>query len=70
MTKANSKIYKPKLYNEAISNPIHGYYQKKAIKKELQNLESHLTQEYKKLPLKKKLIELKWVFKVKYHPNR
>lgn len=35
----------------------------------MQNLENQQSWEYDKLPLGQKAIGLKWVFKVKYHPD-
>lgn len=69
MTEVNSKIYKPRLFDKTVNNPIHGRRWKKAITEELQNLENHQTWKYKELPPKKKAIGSKYVFKVKYHPN-
>ena len=35
----------------------------------MQNLENHQMWKYNELSLERKAIGLKWVFKVKYHPN-
>lgn len=70
ITELKSKIYKPKLYKEVINNIIYGQEWQKAIEEELQNLENYQTWVYNKLLLSKKAIRLKWIFKVKYNPNR
>lgn len=70
LTKTNSKVHEPKSYDKAIDDPIYGRHWRKGIKEELQNLKSHQTWEYGKLPQGQKAIESKWVFKVKYQPNR
>lgn len=69
MTEANSKIHKMRTYNEAVNNLIYGRYWRKAIKKELQNLENHQIQEYEDFPPGKKAVSSKQVFKVKYYPD-
>ena len=69
MTEASSKIHKPKSYDKAINDPIHGRRWREAIEEELQNLKNYQTWEYNELPLEQKAIGLKWVFKVKYHPD-
>lgn len=69
ITKFSSKIYKPLLYDKIVNNLIHGRRQGEAIEKELQNLEDYQIWEYDKLSPRWKIIRLKWVFKVKYHPN-
>lgn len=43
ITESTSKIHEPKAYNKAINNLIYGKQWREAIKKELQNLESHYT---------------------------
>ena len=70
ITKTASKIYESALYNEEVNNLVHSRHWIEAIEKELQNLESHQIWEYKKLHLGQKAIGSKWVFKVKYHPDR
>ena len=70
VTKTSSKVRKPKTYNEAISDSIHGNRWRKVIDKELWNLDLHQTWSYSTLPSGRKAIGCKWVFKVKYHPNR
>lgn len=69
-TKISSKIYEPTLYEKAISNPVHGRQWREAIEEELQNLEPHNTWEYDKLPSRRKTISSKWIFKIKYQPDR
>ncbi len=69
ITESGSKIYKPISYKKAVSYQIHGWCWQKAIEDELQNLENHQTWEYNKLPLGRKAIGSKWVFKVKYNPH-
>lgn len=69
ITKTTSKIYEPGLYDKAINNPVHGRRWREAIKKKLQNLESHQTWEYEEFPPGQKAMRLKWVFKVKYYPD-
>lgn len=62
----SSKIYEPKTYKKDVFNPIHSWQWKKAIEKVIQNLEDHQTWEFDHLPLRKKAVRSKWVFKVKY----
>lgn len=69
ITEANSKIHEPGSFDEAVNDHVHGRYWEEAIKERLQNLEKYQTWEYEKLPLIRKAIGLKWVFKVKYHPD-
>ncbi len=70
ITESTSQIYEPNTYDEAISDLIHGRRWRKAIEEELQNLESHHIWEYEQLPNYCKANGSKWVFKVKYHPDR
>lgn len=70
LTKTNSKVHEPKTYNEAIDNLIHGNQWREAIDKELWNLDSYQILCYKELLSGKKTIKYKWIFKVKYKPNR
>lgn len=63
-------MYKLKIYEEAIIDPIHSRQQKEVIKEEIQNLENYQTWEYNHDPTNKKAVGLKWVFKVKYAFNR
>lgn len=69
MTKSISKIHEPTSYDEAVNDPIHGRRWREAIEDELQNLENHQTWEYDKLPLGRKAIGSKWMFKVKYNTD-
>lgn len=69
ITETISKIYELESYNKAINNPVYDRRQREVIKEELQNLESHQTWKYKKLPLGQKAIKSKWIFKVKYHSD-
>lgn len=39
--KTTSKFYQPRLYDKAVNDPVYGHCWKKAIKEELQNLESY-----------------------------
>lgn len=59
ITEANSKIYGPKTYNEAINNSIHGRYWREAIEQKLQNLENYQSWEYEELLPGRKVISLK-----------
>lgn len=59
ITKSSSKIYKPKLYKEATNDLIYRQQWRKAIKKELQNLENHQMWVYNELLLGKKAIRSK-----------
>lgn len=43
MTKKNTKIYKSRLFDEVLYDSIYNPHWKKAIKKDLQNLENHQT---------------------------
>lgn len=70
MTETVSKIYEPKTYDETLIYLIHSQCWRKVVEEELQNLENHQTWVYDKLPPNRKTIGLKWVFKVKYHPDR
>lgn len=65
----SSKVYKPSLYEKAISDPMHTRQWKEAIEDEIQNLENHQTWEYDNLPDNRKAVGSKWVFKVKYAPD-
>ena len=56
ITESTSKICERKAYDKAINDLIHWRQWREAIKDELQNLESHHTWEYKKLPLGRKTI--------------
>ena len=49
-TEISCKVYKPRTYDEAISDPIYGRQWREALEEELQNLEQHNTWEYDKLP--------------------
>ena len=69
ITKCSSKIRKPTIYDKAINDLIYGRRWREAIEEELQNLKNHQTCKYDELFPRQKAIELKWVFKVKYHPN-
>lgn len=69
ITESSSKIHEPKKYEEAVNDLIHGRRRREAIQDELQNLENHYTWEYKQLPLGRKAIGAKWVFRVKYNPD-
>lgn len=69
ISESSSKIHKPKTYEEAVSNPIHGRQWRDAVEEELHNLESHHTWEFEELPSGRKPIGSKWVFKVKYNPD-
>lgn len=66
----SSKMHKPKTYNEAIDNSIYGNWCHETIDEELWNFGSHQAWCYKKLLLERKAIRCKWVFKIKYKPNR
>lgn len=46
----DSKIYEPRTYNNAITDPVHGQKWKDTIKEKLSNLEQHNTWEYNELP--------------------
>ena len=70
ISEASSKIHEPTSYEEAISDPIHGRQWKDAVEEELYNLESHHTWEFEELPQSRKPIGSKWVFRVKYNPDR
>lgn len=56
LTEINNKIYEPKSYDKAIDNLIYTHCWRKAIEKELQNLESHQTWKYNELLLRQKTI--------------
>lgn len=64
-----SKVYKPKIYDKTINNPIHSRRGKETIEDKIQNLENHHTLEYDNLPVGRKVVGLKCVFRVKYYPN-
>ena len=61
-------ILKPQTYHEAITGP-HARWWKLAIAKQLHDLIAAGTWELVDLPLGRKPITCKWVFKVKYNPN-
>lgn len=65
----SNKMYELKIYNKVIDNLIYRNRQHKAINKELQNLNFYQIQCCEELPSRKKVIEYKQVFKVKYKPN-
>lgn len=67
---SSNKIHKPKLYEEAVNNPVHRQQWREVIEEELQNLENHQTWIYNKLPHDRKVVGSKWVFKVKYNTDR
>lgn len=68
-TETSSKIYEPKTYEEAMSDPVHSRQWREAIEEEIQNLEKDSTWEYERLPPDRHAIRSKCVFKVKYHPD-
>lgn len=70
ITEINSKVHKPKTYNKAVSNAINRNRWQEAIDEELWNLDSYQTWCYTILPPNHKPIGCKWIFKVKYHPDR
>ncbi len=43
ITKTTNKIYKLRLYDKVVNNPVHGRRWRKAIEEDLQNLKSHQT---------------------------
>lgn len=43
MAETSSRVYEPKTYEEAITDPIHSRQWKEAIEEEIQNLENHQT---------------------------
>ena len=69
VTETSSKVREPKIYDEAINNPVYRNRWRETIDKELWNLDSHQTWIYTLLPVGQKTIGCKWVFKVKYHPD-
>lgn len=69
VTKTNSKIQEPKIYDKAIHNLIHGNRWRKAVNKELLNLNTHQTWSNTLLPSNQKAIRCKYVFRVKYNSN-
>ena len=68
-TKISCKIHKPKIYDEAINDPIHSRRWKEAIEDEIQNPENHHIWEYDNLSAGRKAVGSKWGFKVKYHDD-
>lgn len=56
VTEVRSKIYEPKIYKEAMSDPLHSRQWKEAIEEEIQNLENHNIWEYDDLPAKRQAI--------------
>ena len=58
-----SKVYKPKTYNEAIADLIHGTRWRQ------HNLQIHHTWEYEERPESRKAIGCKRLFRVKYNFN-
>ena len=68
-TETGSKVYKPQSYEEAINDLVYGRRCGEAIEDELDNLTNHNTWKYEELPVGKKAIGLKWVFKVNYNSN-
>lgn len=47
LTKPNNRIYKLRLYNKSVNNPIYSQYWKKTIEEKLQNLKNLQTCKYK-----------------------
>lgn len=45
MTETSSRVYEPKTYEEAITDPIYSRQWKEAIEEEIQNLENYQTWE-------------------------
>ena len=66
----SSKIYKPKSYDKTIADPIYGTRWRQAIEEKIHNLEIYHTWKYEELLESRKVIEYKWVFRVKYNSNR
>lgn len=50
VAETSSKVYEPKTYKEAITDPIQFKQWRDAIEEEIQNLENHQTWEYDRLP--------------------
>ena len=69
VTETSSKTRKPKTYDEAINDPIHGNRWREAVNEELWNLNTYQTWCYIPLPDNQKAISSKWVFKVKYNSD-
>lgn len=59
ITKANSKFYKLRSYDEAIHDLIYSRPCREAIKEELQHLNNYQIWQYKKFSSRKKIIGLK-----------
>lgn len=69
-TKISGKVHKSTIYKTVISDLVHICQWRKVIKEELQNLKNYHTCKYNQLLANRRIIRLKWVFKVKYHPDR
>lgn len=41
ITESSSKIHRPKLYEKAVNDPVHGQRWREALEEELQNLENY-----------------------------
>ena len=66
----SSKIHKPETYKKAISDPVHSWRWKTVIEEKIQNLENYYTWKYNQLQPRRKAVRFKWIFKVKYYPDR
>jgi hypothetical protein len=62
----SARVSEPKSYDDAVEDPIHGRRWRDAISNELHNLQVHHTFDFVYLPIGRRAIGCKWVFKVKY----
>lgn len=68
IAETTSKIHEPNTYEEAVSDPIQSPLER-SHRRRITKPRNHHTWEYEELPIDRRVIGSKWVFRVKYHPD-